>query len=232
MSHMGSFVPAAQAKIPLTDKIFTRVGASDNVSGGESTFLVEMNETASILNNITERSLIILDEIGRGTSTYDGISIAWSIAEYLHQSPCKPKTLFATHYHELNELEKRFNGIKNYHITSREIGNKIIFLRKLARGGSTHSFGIHVAKMAGMPGSLINRANQILKQLEESRGDGKSTLQDGIKKISAPQIQLSIFDAHTQTFEQIRQMLNELDINRLTPVEALLKLNEIKGLLK
>ena len=232
MSHMGSFVPAAQAEIPLTDKIFTRVGASDNVSGGESTFLVEMNETASILNNITERSLIILDEIGRGTSTYDGISIAWSIAEYLHQSPCKPKTLFATHYHELNELEKKFDGIKNYHITSREIGNKIIFLRKLARGGSTHSFGIHVAKMAGMPGSLINRANQILKQLEESRGDGKSTLQDGIKKISAPQIQLSIFDAHTQTFEQIRQMLNELDINRLTPVEALLKLNEIKGLLK
>ncbi|MDP9041539.1 MAG: DNA mismatch repair protein MutS, partial [Bacteroidota bacterium] len=232
MSHMGSFVPAAHAKIPLTDKIFTRVGASDNVSGGESTFLVEMNETASILNNITERSLIILDEIGRGTSTYDGISIAWSIAEYLHQSPYKPKTLFATHYHELNELEKKFNGIKNYHITSREMGNKIIFLRKLAPGGSTHSFGIHVAKMAGMPGSLINRANQILKQLEESRGNENSTLYDGIKKLSAPQIQLSIFDAYTQTFQQIRQMLNELDINRLTPVEALLKLNEIKGLLK
>jgi DNA mismatch repair protein MutS len=232
MSHMGSFVPAAQASIPLTDKIFTRVGASDNVSGGESTFLVEMNETASILNNITSRSLIILDEIGRGTSTYDGISIAWSIAEYLHQSPNKPKTLFATHYHELNELENKFHGVKNYHITSRELGNKIIFLRKLAPGGSTHSFGIHVAKMAGMPASLIERANQILKQLEESRGGETTDLKEGMKKISAPQVQLSIFDAHTQTFEQIRKMLHELDINRLTPVEALLKLNEIKGLLQ
>jgi DNA mismatch repair protein MutS len=231
MSHMGSFVPATIAKIPITDKIFTRVGASDNVSGGESTFLVEMNETASILNNITARSLILLDEIGRGTSTYDGISIAWSIAEYLHQSPCKPKTLFATHYHELNELENKFAAVKNYHITSRELGNKIIFLRKLAPGGSTHSFGIHVAKMAGMPASLIDRANQILKQLEESRGGENTPLKDGMKKISAPQVQLSIFDAHTQTFEQIRKMLQELDINRLTPVEALLKLNEIKGLL-
>ncbi|HEY4937374.1 MAG TPA: DNA mismatch repair protein MutS, partial [Puia sp.] len=222
----------ALAKIPLTDKIFTRVGASDNVSGGESTFLVEMNETASILNNITSRSLIILDEIGRGTSTYDGISIAWSIAEYLHQSPYKPKTLFATHYHELNELENKFPGVKNYHITSRELGNKIIFLRKLSPGGSTHSFGIHVAKMAGMPASLIDRANQILKQLEESRGGENKALKDGMKKISAPQVQLSIFDAHTQTFEHIRKMLQELDINRLTPVEALLKLNEIKGLLQ
>jgi DNA mismatch repair protein MutS len=231
MSHMGSFVPASQAKIPLTDKIFTRVGASDNVSGGESTFLVEMNETASILNNITARSLIILDEIGRGTSTYDGISIAWSIAEFLHQSVHKPKTLFATHYHELNELENLFPGIKNYHITSRELGNKIIFLRKLAQGGSTHSFGIHVAKMAGMPASLIDRANQILKQLEESRGS-ENNLKDSVKKISIPKLQLSIFDAHTETFEQIRKMLNDLDINRLTPVEALLKLNEIKGLLQ
>jgi DNA mismatch repair protein MutS len=232
MSHMGSFVPAAMAKIPLTDKIFTRVGASDNVSGGESTFLVEMNETASILNNITARSLIILDEIGRGTSTYDGISIAWSIAEFLHQSSFKPKTLFATHYHELNELENKFPAIKNYHITSRELGNKIIFLRKLAPGGSTHSFGIHVAKMAGLPNTLIDRANQILKQLEESRGGESSALQDGIRKISTPQLQLSIFDAHSQTFDQIRIMLNELDINRLTPVEALLKLNEIKGLIQ
>jgi DNA mismatch repair protein MutS len=232
MSHMGSFVPATEAKIPLTDKIFTRVGASDNVSGGESTFLVEMNETASILNNITSRSLIILDEIGRGTSTYDGISIAWSIAEFLHQSPGKPKTLFATHYHELNELENKFPGIRNYHITSRELGNKIIFLRKLAAGGSTHSFGIHVAKMAGMPVSLIDRANQILHQLEQSRGGETSTLQQGIKKISGPQIQLSIFDAHTQTFEQIRKMLTELDINQLTPMEALIRLNEIKGLLQ
>jgi DNA mismatch repair protein MutS len=232
MSHMGSFVPASHASIPLTDKIFTRVGASDNVSGGESTFLVEMNETASILNNLTARSLIILDEIGRGTSTYDGISIAWSIAEFLHQSPFRPKTLFATHYHELNELENKFPGIKNYHITSRELGNKIIFLRKLSPGGSTHSFGIHVAKMAGMPASLIDRANQILKQLEESRGNESPDLKEGMKKISAPQMQLSIFDAHTQTFEQIRTMLNELDINRFTPVEALLKLNEIKGLLQ
>ena len=229
---MGSFVPASHAKIPLTDKIFTRVGASDNVSGGESTFLVEMNETASILNNITARSLIILDEIGRGTSTYDGISIAWSIAEFLHQSVHKPKTLFATHYHELNELENKFQGIKNYHITSRELGNKIIFLRKLAPGGSTHSFGIHVAKMAGMPASLIDRAYQILKQLEESRGGESTTLKDTVKKISAPKMQLSIFDAHTETFELIRKMLNDLDINRLTPVEALLKLNEIKGLLQ
>jgi DNA mismatch repair protein MutS len=232
MSHMGSFVPASRANIPLTDKIFTRVGASDNVSGGESTFLVEMNETASILNNITSRSLIILDEIGRGTSTYDGISIAWSIAEYLHQSAFKPKTLFATHYHELNELENKFSGIKNYHITSRELGNKIIFLRKLAPGGSTHSFGIHVAKMAGMPASLIDRANEILKQLEESRGGENTVLKEGMKKIAGPRLQLSIFDAHTQTFEQIRRMLHELDINRLTPVEALLKLNEIKGLLQ
>ena len=232
MSHMGSFVPASQANIPLTDKIFTRVGASDNVSGGESTFLVEMNETARILNNLTARSLIILDEIGRGTSTYDGISIAWSIAEFLHQSPFKPKTLFATHYHELNELENKFPGIKNYHITSRELGNKIIFLRKLAPGGSTHSFGIHVAKMAGMPASLIDRANQILKQLEDSRGNETPDLKEGMKKISTPQMQLSIFDAHTQTFGQIRTMLNELDINRFTPVEALLKLNEIKGLLQ
>jgi DNA mismatch repair protein MutS len=232
MSHMGSFVPASHAKIPLTDKIFTRVGASDNVSGGESTFLVEMNETASILNNITARSLIILDEIGRGTSTYDGISIAWSIAEFLHQSAHKPKTLFATHYHELNELENLFHGIKNYHLTSREIGNKIIFLRKLAPGGSTHSFGIHVAKMAGMPVSLIDRAYQILKQLEESRGSENTTLKESVKKISAPKMQLSIFDAHTETFEKIRKMLNDLDINRLTPVEALLKLNEIKGLLQ
>jgi len=232
MSHMGSFVPASHANIPLTDKIFTRVGASDNVSGGESTFLVEMNETASILNNITSRSLIILDEIGRGTSTYDGISIAWSIAEFLHQSVHKPKTLFATHYHELNELESLFNGIKNYHITSRELGNKIIFLRKLAPGGSTHSFGIHVAKMAGMPVSLIDRANQILKQLEESRSGESTNLNDSVKKITAPKMQLSIFDAHTETFELIRKMLNDLDINRLTPVEALLKLNEIKGLLQ
>src|SRR6187549_3356982 len=171
MAHMGSFVPAASAKIPLTDKIFTRVGASDNLSGGESTFMVEMNETASIINNITSRSLILLDEIGRGTSTYDGISIAWSIVEFLHESPSAPKTLFATHYHELNELEEKLPRVKNFHVTNQEVGNKIIFLRKLAAGGSTHSFGIHVARMAGMPPSLINRANDILKQLEEKHVD-------------------------------------------------------------
>ncbi len=177
MAHMGSFVPADSAKIPITDKIFTRVGASDNLSGGESTFMVEMNETASIINNISPSSLVLLDEIGRGTSTYDGISIAWSIVEYLHESPGAPKTLFATHYHELNELENKLPRVKNYHITNKEVGNKIIFLRKLAPGGSTHSFGIHVAKMAGMPPEIIHRANEILQQLEDKHASvlkGKS----------------------------------------------------------
>ena len=236
LAHMGSFVPASLSKIPLTDKIFTRVGASNNLSGGESTFMVEMNETASIINNITSRSLILLDEIGRGTSTYDGISIAWSIAEYIHQSVHKPKTLFATHYHELNELENKFDRIKNYHITNKEISNKIIFLRKLAQGGSTHSFGIHVARMAGMPASLINRANEILALLEEkhdvngqSTKDKKVSISDKVKELSLPKMQLSIFDAHSATFEDIRQVLEATDINRLTPVEALLKLQEIKS---
>ncbi len=230
MAHTGSFVPAAEAHVPLTDKIFTRVGASDNLSGGESTFMVEMNETASIINNLTDRSLILLDEIGRGTSTYDGISIAWSIVEYLFKSPMSPKTLFATHYHELNELENKFPGIRNYHITNRETGNKIIFLRKLAPGGSTHSFGIHVARMAGMPPSLIDRANSILTQLEKKNVD--ETTGESMKKITAPKLQLSIFDAHSQTFEEIRDLLEKTDINRLTPVEALLKLQEIKGMIK
>jgi len=233
LAHMGSYVPASFAKIPLTDKIFTRVGASDNLSGGESTFMVEMNETASIINNLTSRSLIILDEIGRGTSTYDGISIAWSIAEYLHQSTFTPKTLFATHYHELNELENKFERIKNYHITNKEVGNKVIFLRKLARGGSVHSFGIHVARMAGMPLSLINRANEILQQLEESRNNQENhSLENEIKNISNKKMQLSIFDAHSVTFDEIRLILNDVDINRLTPIEALLKLQEIKNKLK
>jgi len=236
MAHMGSFVPADETLISLTDKIFTRVGASDNLSGGESTFMVEMNETASIINNVTGRSLILLDEIGRGTSTYDGISIAWSIAEHLHNSSQKPKTLFATHYHELNELEEKFSGIKNYHITNKEVGNKIIFLRKLARGGSTHSFGIHVAKMAGMPPSLIERANDILKQLETKHVDepdaGAKSLDKKVKNLSLPQMQLSIFDAHSETFDEIRKLLTDIDINRLTPVEALLKLQEIKNKLK
>lgn len=230
MAHIGSFVPATSARIALTDKIFTRVGASDNLSGGESTFMVEMNETASIINNITARSLIILDEIGRGTSTYDGISIAWSIAEHLHHSAQQPKTLFATHYHELNELENKLPRIKNYHITNKEAGNKVIFLRKLAQGGSTHSFGIHVARMAGMPPSLIQRANEILKQMENAHAD--NNLSQQVKNISTQKLQLSIFDAHSETFDEIRKMLDNMDINRLTPVEALIKLNEIKGLLK
>lgn len=233
MAHTGSFVPATEAHIPLTDKIFTRVGASDNLSGGESTFMVEMNETASILNNVTGRSLVLLDEIGRGTSTYDGISIAWSIAEYLHNTSQEPLTLFATHYHELNELENKLQRVKNYHVTNKEIGNKIIFLRKLAPGGSTHSFGIHVAKMAGMPALLINRANEILKQLEAKHLDGEGNETEGIgyqvKQLSVPKMQLSIFDAHSQVFDEIRRLLENIDVNQLTPVEALLKLQEIKG---
>ncbi|HQY17163.1 MAG TPA: DNA mismatch repair protein MutS [Ferruginibacter sp.] len=228
LAHIGSFVPVTSAKIPLTDKIFTRVGASDNLSGGESTFMVEMNETASIINNLTARSLVLLDEIGRGTSTYDGISIAWSIAEFIHQCPQKPKTLFATHYHELNELENRFERIRNFHITNKEAGNKIIFLRKLAPGGSLHSFGIHVARMAGMPPALIERANKVLAELEEKNASNES-IKDRIKDISLPKMQLSIFDAHSQTFEEIRLLLENTDINRLTPVEALLKLQEIKN---
>ncbi|OLY92584.1 DNA mismatch repair protein MutS [Cnuella takakiae] len=230
MAHMGSFVPAVAAHIPLTDKIFTRVGASDNLNAGESTFMVEMNETASIINNISPRCLILLDEIGRGTSTYDGISIAWSIVEYLHHSPHQPKTFFATHYHELNELENKLARVRNFHVTNKEIGGKIIFLRKLAEGGSTHSFGIHVARMAGMPPELINRANEVLTQLEQKHesNDNRQNLQ----ALSGQRMQLNIFDTHSQTFDEIRNALNNVDINRLTPVEALLKLNEIKGMIK
>jgi DNA mismatch repair protein MutS len=235
LAHMGSYVPATAAKIPLTDKIFTRVGASDNLSGGESTFMVEMNETASIVNNISARSLILLDEIGRGTSTYDGISIAWSIVEFLHGATAKPKTLFATHYHELNELETSLTRVKNFHVTHKEVGNKIIFLRKLAAGGSTHSFGIHVATMAGMPPALINRANEILALLEaktEHQQENTPTQKLAESGAKQPKVQLSIFDEHTVTFESIRTALNNIDINQLTPVEALMKLNEIKALLK
>jgi DNA mismatch repair protein MutS len=230
MAHAGSFVPADEALIPLTDKIFTRVGANDNLSGGESTFMVEMNETASIINNLTYKSLVLLDEIGRGTSTYDGISIAWSIVEFLHKSPYAPITLFATHYHELNELENKLPRVKNYHISNKEVGNKIIFLRKLCPGGSKHSFGIHVARMAGMPVTLVDRANEILKQLEKKHVD--DNLGDHVKKLSAPHLQLSIFDEHSQTFEEIRKLLEDIDINRLTPVEALLKLQEVKSKVK
>ena len=230
MAHMGSFVPADVAFIPLTDKIFTRVGANDNLGSGESTFMVEMNETASIINNLTARSLILLDEIGRGTSTYDGISIAWSIVEYLHHSDHAPKTLFATHYHELNELENKLARVKNFHVTNKEIANKIIFLRKLAQGGSTHSFGIHVARMAGMPRSLTDRATEIMKQLETKHVDEE--VSDTVKKLAVPKVQLSIFDAHSETFDEIRKVLDNFDINRSTPVEALMKLNEIKNMLK
>ena len=224
MAHMGSYVPAQKARIPITDKIFTRVGASDNLSGGESTFMVEMNETASIINNISSRSLVILDEIGRGTSTYDGISIACSIAEFLHDSKQRPKTLFATHYHEMNELEKRLPRVKNYHITHKEIDKKIIFLRKLAPGGSTHSFGIHVARMAGMPLSLVNRAGQLLAALEKKQSEGEQL----DLSPDAQGMQLTIFDAHTEVFDEIRKMLSAIDINSLTPVDALVALNEIK----
>jgi DNA mismatch repair protein MutS len=192
--------------------------------------MVEMNETASIINNISDKCFIFLDEIGRGTSTYDGISIAWSIAEYLHQSPCRPKTFFATHYHELNELENKLERVKNYHISNKEIGGKIIFLRKLEKGGSTHSFGIHVARMAGMPPELILRAKEILMQLEANHIE--QNLEQKTQQLSAPKLQLSIFDAHSQTFNDIRELLEGFDINRLTPVEALLKLNEIKNILK
>jgi DNA mismatch repair protein MutS len=230
MAHMGSFVPADAAIIPITDKIFTRVGASDNLSGGESTFMVEMNETASIINNLSERSLVILDEIGRGTSTYDGISIAWSIAEYLHESVYQPKTLFATHYHEMNELESQLPRIRNYHITHREVDNKIIFLRKLAPGGSTHSFGIHVARMAGMPAILVDRASHLLQMMEKKQENvhGQQIHADE----AGSNVQLSIFDAHTEVFAEIRRMLNGINIDQLTPLEALVILNEIRKKVK
>ncbi|MEJ5995860.1 DNA mismatch repair protein MutS [Pedobacter sp. Du54] len=232
MAQMGSFVPAKAAKIGLVDKIFTRVGASDNLSSGESTFMVEMNETASILNNISDRSLILLDEIGRGTSTYDGISIAWAIAEFLHEHPtARPKTLFATHYHELNELENTMGRIKNFNVTIKEMSNKVIFLRKLVPGGSEHSFGIHVAKMAGMPSKLINRANEILKRLEIDRTEGQS-IKDSIKKVQNQAYQLQMFAVDDPVLVKIRDTLNNLDVNLLTPVEALLKLDEIQRLIK
>ena len=226
MAQTGSFVPAQSAKIGVIDKIFTRVGASDNLSSGESTFMVEMNETASIINNISDRSLILLDEIGRGTSTYDGISIAWSIAEYLHQSPNKPKTLFATHYHELNELADKYSGIKNYNVSIREAGNKVIFLRKLIPGGSQHSFGIHVAKMAGMPNTLVARANEILKQLEEK--SLAADIKTKTKNIAPTDFQLNIFQVEDEQWKEVKDILNSIDINTITPMEALLKLNQIK----
>lgn len=232
LAQMGSFVPAESAKIGLIDKLFTRVGASDNISSGESTFMVEMNETASILNNISNRSLILLDEIGRGTSTYDGISIAWSIAEYLHEHPAfKAKVLFATHYHELNEMAKLFQRIKNYHISVKEIQNKVIFLRKLEEGGSEHSFGIHVAKMAGIPQSIVDRSNEMLLQLEEAHRKGDFSKSTKSKQRKTNDFQLSFIQLDDPLLYQIRDDILSTDINTLTPVEALMKLNEIKKLL-
>ncbi|MBU3659512.1 MAG: DNA mismatch repair protein MutS [Flavobacteriales bacterium] len=235
MAQMGAFVPADSAKIGLVDKIFTRVGASDNISSGESTFMVEMNETASILNNISDRSLILLDEIGRGTSTYDGISIAWAIAEFLHENPkAKSKTLFATHYHELNEMHKRFERIKNYNVSVKEMGKKVLFLRKLVPGGSAHSFGIHVARMAGMPNFVVQRAEQVLKDLESSHASvgastkGKKTTKEVLNE--SANMQLSFFQLNDPVLENIHEELISIDINTLTPVEALMKLHEIKKL--
>ena len=228
LAQMGSFVPAEFSKIGLVDKIFTRVGASDNISMGESTFMVEMNETASILNNISERSLVLLDEIGRGTSTYDGISIAWAISEYLHEHPSKAKTLFATHYHELNEMTETFERIKNFNVSVKELKDNVLFLRKLVEGGSEHSFGIHVAKMAGMPQQVIHKANKILKQLEKSHSSEELT--DKVKTLSND-MQLSFFKLDDPLLEQIKEEIVNIDIDTLTPVEALMKLNEIKRML-
>jgi len=229
LAQIGSFVSAKHAEIGVLDRIFTRVGASDNISAGESTFMVEMNESANILNNITKRSLILLDEIGRGTSTYDGISIAWAIAEYLHQHPTQPKTLFATHYHELNEMQNSFSRIKNYHIAIQENKNNVIFLRKLVAGGSEHSFGIYVAKLAGMPTKVVNRAKEILKTLENSRSQDQNT--ENIKRVTEENLQLSFFQLDDPALESIREELTQIDINTLTPIEALMKLNKIKNMI-
>ncbi len=244
MAQMGSFVPAASAEIGLVDKVFTRVGASDNISSGESTFMVEMNETASIMNNISDRSLILLDEIGRGTSTYDGISIAWSIAEFLHNNgTAKPKTLFATHYHELNELASRFDRIKNFNVAVKEVGQKIIFLRKLIAGGSHHSFGIHVAKLAGMPRPVVERAIQILQQIETKMSSNENQNENENQKLNpsvnqpnteqiSPAYQLSIFETVDETAGKIKAALEDIDVNSMTPIECMMKLNELKGLME
>ncbi len=238
MAQAGSFVPASGAELGIVDKIFTRVGASDNLSRGESTFMVEMTETASILNNLSERSLVLMDEIGRGTSTYDGVSIAWAITEFLHNhSDCRPKTLFATHYHELNDLAADNPRIRNFNVSVKEVGNKVIFLRKLKEGGSEHSFGIHVAQMAGMPPSVVSRAGQILKQLEasHSREDNKDAIREAVVRHSETQereLALRIIEAGDPRSEAIKDKLKSIDINRLTPIEALLKLNELARLVE
>ena len=230
MAQAGCFVPAASAKIGYVDKIFTRVGASDNISLGESTFMVEMNEAANILNNISDRSLVLFDELGRGTSTYDGISIAWAIVEFLHENPKnRAKTLFATHYHELNEMERSYPKIKNFNVSVKEVNNKVVFLRKLVKGGSNHSFGIQVGKMAGLPQSVIKRSSEILKQLENDR-NASGSIQKNVSKIGNERegIQLSFFQLEDPVLLQIRDEIAGLDINSLTPLEALNKLNEIK----
>ncbi|MFM2230843.1 MAG: mismatch repair protein MutS, partial [Bacteroidota bacterium] len=224
LAQIGSFVPAEAVRMGVVDKIFTRVGASDNISMGESTFMVEMNETASILNNISERSLVLLDEIGRGTSTYDGISIAWAIAEYLHENPARAKTLFATHYHELNEMTDYLPRIRNYNVSVKELKDNVLFLRKLVEGGSAHSFGIHVAKMAGMPQTVIQKAQKMLKKLEKNHS---SEVLNGVKA-SQEEMQLSFFHLDDPLLEEIKSDILNLDINTLTPVEALMKLNELK----
>jgi len=238
LAQMGSFVPAEKVRMGVVDKIFTRVGASDNISMGESTFMVEMNETASILNNISDRSLVLLDEIGRGTSTYDGISIAWAIAEFLHENPARPKTLFATHYHELNEMSELLPRIKNYNVSVKELKDTVLFIRKLVAGGSAHSFGIHVAKMAGMPQMVIQKAQKILKKLEKNHSSeslsGIKSVKDGssLKGEQAQQMQLNIFNLDDPLLEEIREDIMNLDINTLTPIEALMKLNELKRMLQ
>ena len=225
MAQIGSFVPATKARIGVVDKLFTRVGASDNISMGESTFMVEMNETASILNNISERSLVLLDEIGRGTSTYDGISIAWAISEYLHEHTARAKTLFATHYHELNEMSETFSRIKNFNVAVKELKNNVLFLRTLVSGGSQHSFGIHVAKMAGMPKTVLERSKKILKQLEKSHSSEELTAK--VKDLNS-EMQLSFFNLDDLLLEELKIDILDTDIDRLTPMEALMKLNEIK----
>jgi DNA mismatch repair protein MutS len=232
MAQIGSFVPAEAAEIGIIDKIFTRVGASDNLSKGESTFMVEMTETASILNNLSDRSLVLMDEIGRGTSTYDGISIAWAIVEHLHNNPkAKGKTLFATHYHELNQLAEDLPRVKNFNVSVREAGGKILFMRKLVEGGSAHSFGIHVAQMAGMPNSVVLRANEIMHHLEQEKVAHPEE-NEKLQNVPKANIQLSMFEPADPALERIREQLQQIDVNSLTPVEALLKLNELQLIMK
>ncbi len=236
MAQIGSFVPADSARVGVVDKIFTRVGASDNISVGESTFMVEMSEAANIMNNITQRSLVLFDELGRGTSTYDGISIAWSIVEHLHERPkMHARTLFATHYHELNDMEERFSRIKNYNVSVREVDHRIVFLRKLARGGSEHSFGIHVARLAGMPNSIVQRAETILHQLETNNADNRQVLpasaENNHTDYGSGGTQLSFFQLDDPVLEAVRDEILHLDVNNLTPVEALNKLNDIRKII-